>query len=106
MGIAGENLAVCIEEEFGGVPHGLVQDGALICLMVLSLAAFPVSVLVSALGMLRPRSRACRLLHPGQLRDHHVRRDCAHDIQERAQLAQGHCEGVRDDPHRALREQG
>lgn len=48
----------------------------------------------------------CRLLHPGQLRDHHVRCDCSYDIQERAQLAQRHCAGVRDYPHRAMWKQG
>ena len=45
----------------------------------------------------------CRLLHPGQLCDHHVRCHSAHDIQKRPQLAQGHREGVRDDSHRPVR---
>lgn len=63
----------------------------------------PRSCLDDCLTAARPLPR---LLHPGQLRHHHVRCDCAHDLQERAQLAPRHRACLRDHPDRALRQQG
>ena len=40
------------------------------------------------------------------MRDHHVRRDGACDVQERAQLASRPRPSLREHPHRSLRQQG
>ena len=40
------------------------------------------------------------------MRDHHVRRDGACDVQERAQLASRPRPSLREHPHRPLRQQG
>ena len=47
-----------------------------------------------------------RVLHPGAVRHHHVRRDEPRDLQERPQLAQGPRQGLREHTHCPHRQQG